>query len=507
VVHGGGAPWRCVRAPRKLAPMRALSSRGLLLLLLALALACTWSARGLPLVRNSLVYARASENVIAAGYDPRPVVTDSRQSYDKPILYAWASAPLVRLLGNHDGLRASSFLTSAAFLLALLHFARSFRALLPERGERAFLWLAAFGPCVVYQFWSAHPDGWFAALAVLAWSQTHRLVTRPEAPPVRGMLALGATLLVAILLKNYGLVLLLSCPAYFLWHLGRLRAEPRAARLLVSGLAVLALLGLFVAAAWSGHNPLSRLEGEGGGVGQYATGELWRSARGAWVALALALGLHFQAALVFALRRAAFGRELLAPLACFGAPYVLGLMPFPTTFYNMRYFQPLFALAALVLVRGAGGFRAARARVLWCAHGLTGAVLVLVFNSAPLFRRVEPWIPRLEVDWIGVPLSLLDNLRMRLHLEQQEFLGALDAAVPDGARLYLLDVNYYGDAQRGVYERAGLIRAEIHTSYAAARDFAPEEAEFYVYSARPVELGALGEVSDLGHGLWRVRRG
>lgn len=487
--------------------MRALSTRGLVLLLLALALAATCFARGLPLVRNSLVYARASENVIAAGYDPRPVVADSRLCYDKPILYAWFSAPLVRVLGNHDGLRASSFLTSAAFLLALLHFARSFRELLPQRGERAFLWLAAFGPCAVYQFWSAHPDGWFAALCVLAWSQTHRLATCVEEPPVRGMLTLAATLLLAILLKNYGLVLLLSCPAYFLWHRRELRADPRARRLLVSGAGVLVLLGLFVLTAWTGHNPLSRLEGEGGGVGQYGSGELWRSARGAWVALGLALCLHFQVALVFALRRAAFGRGLLAPLACFGAPYLLGLMPFPTTFYNMRYFLPLFALVALVLVRGARALAPLRARALWFAHGLAGALLVLVFNCAPVFRRLEPWIPRLEVDWIGVPLSLLDNLRMRLHLEQVEWLAALDAAVPDGARLYLLDVNYYGDAQRGVYERAGLIRAGITTSYADSRAFAPEEPEFYFYSARPVELGALGEVSDLGHGLWHVRRG
>ncbi len=487
--------------------MQALSTRGLVLFLLGLALLATWFARGLPLVRNSLVYARASENVIAAHYDPRPVVADSRQSYDKPILYAWLSAPFVRALGSHGGLRASSFLTSAALLLALLHFARSFRELLPERGERAFLLLAALGPCVFYQFWSAHPDGLFAALVVLAWSQTHRLVVRPEAAPVRGMLALGATLLVAILLKNYGLVLLVSCPAYFLWERRRLRTDPRVRRLLVSGLGVSALLGLFVLTAWTGHNPLSRLEGEGGGVGQYGSGELWRSARGTWVALALALCLHFQAALVFALRRAALEARLVAPLACFGAPYLLGLMPFPTTFYNMRYFLPLFALVALLLVRGAGALAPARARAVWLAHGLAGASLVLVFNCASVFRRLEPWVPRLEVDWIGVPLSLLDNLRMRLHLEQAEWLAALDAAVPDGALLYMLDVNYYGDAQRGVYEHAGLIRSGITTRYVPARDFAPSEAEFYVYSARPVELASLGEVSDLGHGLWRVRRG
>jgi len=320
--------------------------------------------------------------------------------------------------------------------------------------------------------------------------------------------ALGATLLVAILLKNYGLVLLLSCPLYLAWHLRALRADrARFRRLLVSSLAVFALIGVFVALAWTGHNPLSRLEGEGGGVGQYATGELWRSARGAWVALGLALFLQFQAALACAVRRGAWGREMAAPLACFAAPYVLGLMPFPTTFYNMRYFVPLFALGALVLVRGAASLAPATRRGLLAAHGVLGALLIAVFNCAPAYRAAEPWLPELQVNWIGVPLSLLDNLRMKLHLEQETVLANIDALVPAGATLYMLDVNYYGDAQRGVYERAGLIRRDITTVYAASQGFRPSELLFFVWRASPRPLPeGLGEVEDLGQGLFRVRR-
>ena len=32
---------------------------------------------------------------------------------------------------------------------------------------------------------------------------------------------------------------------------------------------------------------------------------------------------------------------MIAPLVCFAGVYIAGLMPFPTTFYNMRYFLPL----------------------------------------------------------------------------------------------------------------------------------------------------------------------
>ena len=57
-----------------------------------------------------------------------------------------------------------------------------------------------------------------------------------------------------------------------------LRASPeRFQRLWIAGLAVFGTIGVLVWLAWTGHNPFSRLEGEGGGVGQYATGELWRS--------------------------------------------------------------------------------------------------------------------------------------------------------------------------------------------------------------------------------------
>jgi hypothetical protein len=170
----------------------------------------------------------------------------------------------------------------------------------------------------------------------------------------------------------------------------------------------------------------------------------------------------------------------------------------------MRYFVPLYALGALVLARGAASVAPAVRRGLLAAHGLLGLALVVVFNCAPAHRAAEPWIPELQVSWIGVPLSLLDNLRMPLHLDQAAVLDNIDARVPPGATLYMLDVNYYRDAQQGVYERAGLIRPDITTVYASARDFHPEQRIFYVWRAAPPP--AVAELEDLGLGLWRARR-
>jgi hypothetical protein len=469
----------------------------ILLLLALLGTAAVLLNRRLPLVRNSLVYASASRHVIEHDYDPRPVVADSALSYDKPILYAWVSAPFVARFGAHDGLRITSWLGTIAYLLAAAYLGRVFLG----RDSSAFLVLATLGPCVVYQFWSAHPDGWFAALVVLAWALAERIVRDPSTRPVRRIALLGAVVYASILLKNYGLILGISIPLYALARRAKL---PR--RAWFAAVAVFGAMGVLVLLAWTGHHPLSRLEGEGGGVGQYNRGVFLTSAKGTFVQLGIALLLQFHVALVLATRRSAWVRDAVVPLVCFGGVYVAGLLPFPTTFYNMRYFLPLFPLVALVLVRGADAFAPATRRILLAGHVAIAVALVVVFDWAPAYRAAGPAIPELSVNWIGVPLSLLDNLRMKLHLDQAALLEEIDREVPAGSILYMVDVVYYGDAQQNVFEKDGLIRPDIETRYVSSRSFEPREKSFFVYGfrGRPRGLESFGSVTDLGRSLYRV---
>jgi len=473
----------------------------ILLLLALLGTAALLKNRRLPLVRNSLVYASASRHVIEHGYDPRPVVADSALSYDKPILYAWASAPFVARLGAHDGLRLTSWLGAIAYLAACAYFARTFLGKDPGTDAGQLVALAALGPCVVYQFWSAHPDGWFAALVVLAWALAERILADPTTRAVRRIAMLGAVVYASVLLKNYGLILGISIPLY---AVARRTKLPR--RAWIAAIAVFGAMGVLVLLARTGHHPLSRLEGEGGGVGQYNRGVFLTIAKGTFVQLGISILLQFHVALFLAARRSAWVRGTVVPLLCFGGVYVAGLMPFPTTFYNMRYFLPLFPLVALVLVRGAATFGSGARKVVLASHAAIACVLVAVFNWVPAYRAAEPAIPELTVDWIGVPLSLLDNLRMKLHLEQAEVLENINGQVPPGAVLYMVDVVYYGDAQHEVFERDGYLRSEIRTKYVSSRSFRPEEKAFYVYGfrGRPRGLESLGTVTDLGSSLFRV---
>jgi hypothetical protein len=476
------------------------------------ALTIAWFAigRGQPLVRNGLVYARAAWNVAAAGYDPRPVVADSHLSYDKPVGFALLASPLVARFGAHDGLRIASLLGALAYVAAVALFAK---ALLPgeerSRARAALLWLASFGPLVACQAWSAHPDAWFAALFVVAVALSHRLATGDDAGVPRRALLLAVVFVAAFLLKNYALILLPSCALYIAVQLRAAAHAGRRARRLAawSGAALLPVLA-FTVAARLGWNPLSRLEGEGGGADQYAfakIGSIW------WKTLAqlgIALALQFHVVLIGALRRTSLARDVLLPALCFGAIYVAGLTPFPTAFYNMRYFQPLFPLAALAVVRGAEAWPAAARRLAFTLFLLVNGATTLVWNVPSLFDRVRPRLPDTRVRWLenGPPLALLDNLRMEQHRDQAAWLATLNERAEPGARVYLLDVDYYRDAQRTVFERDGFLRPDLRTTYVSRRELRPEEPAFYVwsYGSPPPPLERYGRVTPLGNRVFRV---
>lgn len=70
----------------------------------------------------------------------------------------------------------------------------------------------------------------------------------------------------------------------------------------------------------------------------------------------------------------------------------------------------------------------------------------------------------------------------------------------------MVDVDDPRDAQQGVRERAGRIRADVETRCVARCALAPTGPEGFVYTPRPLSLGVLGEVTDLGGGFARVSR-
>lgn len=134
-----------------------------------------------PIVRNSLVYARAAENIVAHDFNPIPVVADYQSSYGKPIGFPWLVAPLVAVVGTNLGLMIGSAGSTVAFIFAAWFFVRWFDPFAFDERERAqALCLATIGPLVVYQFWSGHPDSLFAALVLVSFTLTHIVVAKAE---------------------------------------------------------------------------------------------------------------------------------------------------------------------------------------------------------------------------------------------------------------------------------------------------------------------------------------
>lgn len=476
-----------------------------LLLLAVVCVACLLANHDLPLVRNGIVYARAAEHVIERHYDGLAVVADSKLSYDKPIGFAWLAAPLVAACGTNLGLELVSCAGTLAYLLALFCFAHSFDPYGFSGRERALVvLLGGFTPIVAYQSWSAHPDSLYAALYIGSFCLAQRFVERPGL----GKVAWIALLVFAsLMLKNYGAILLPSIGLYALWNRRRILAAPGGGTAAVALVLALALLGTLVWLGLHGHNVLMRTEGEGGGASQLLAGVWWERCLGTLAQLGITLLVNLHVALL----PLCWSRRWPWPaLVSFCVPYLAGLMLFPASFYNMRYLIPLLPFGALLAVAGLRRFGPGARRVALGSFGALAGLLVLLFDCAPLYRSVGDTLPKLELafTWPGIPLSLLDNLRLPAHLRQKAWLDNLNEKVERDGLVYMLDVNYYGDAQQGVFERAGSIRADIRTRYAASRGFAPQEPSFYVQGPLrdPQLLAQLGKSSDLGLGLYRVER-
>src|SRR6266480_7353479 len=301
---------------------------------------------GWPIARNALCYAKAALGIIEHRFNLFAVAHDRAWTSGKPIFFSAFAAPFVWLFDVNAGTIIASAIGTAFFLwmvaLALPRLNR-LSGLDPTLTPLEFV-LVASNPLVLYQFWSAYPDSLFAGLVMLAFILTDVIATEPERDTRWYIFGLGVTIYLAIHTKLYGAVLVLTCPFYLLMH-GRqlfIRSSDRASKIGILA-AVLAALAAVIVTAKLGINPLLDFA-EGAGFGGYVSGIVdsnIRNIAGSLYMLGFAILLAFQAALLFLATRAAWRAWAQAPTV-FAAIYLLGLMPFPGTGYNMRYFLPAF---------------------------------------------------------------------------------------------------------------------------------------------------------------------
>jgi hypothetical protein len=471
----------------------------------------------LPIVRNSLEYAKAALEISAHHFDLFAVVHDRAWSCGKPIFFGLLAAPFVPLFGAGAATLIASSVGTALFLwMTLVTLARLNRRVGVDPAlEPLQLILVAFNPLVLYQFWSAYPDSAFAALVLLAFNLTDHIAVNPERDTRWHIVALGVTIDVAFHTKLYGAVLVFACPLYLLMH-GReliVSSSHRGSKLAVLCV-VFALLTADLGAAALRVNPLLDLA-DGAGFGSYKSGLVDAASRdigGALSMLGFAVLLVFQVALPFLGVRAARHAWALTPTT-FAAVYLAGLLTFPGTNYNMRYFLPVFPFLAVPVAAGMQSVAPALRRTALVGFGALAALLVLIFNVAEVEERVQPVAAAVAAP--GGRLSLwledwLDNLRLPAQIELMKQIDAINTGVPRGSVLYWAS-DYNKTASHGLAAELGVaagldVRYVLHPAVVQASTDPVFLTEFTSYPPRErlSQTPGWATAQSLGHGLFRL---
>jgi hypothetical protein len=484
-------------------------------LLLVLALGALFTLINLkwPIARNALCYAKASLGLIQNHFNLFAVARDRAWTAGKPVFFTVVATPFVWLFGANSGLIMASFLGTTFFLgMAALALPKLNKLcgvdprLLPLE-----LALVALNPLVIYQFWSGYPDSLFAGLIILSFILIDIIATEPERDTRRHVVGLTATIFIAIHTKLYGAVLLVMCAVYLLVYI---RPFLKRSSHLTAKLALLVifavLLGGVLIATKLGRYPLLDFS-EGAGFDSYVAGATHSRIASIFAStkmLAFAIALAFQLSLLFLFTRTARRTSALAP-TLFISIYILGLLPFDGTGYNMRYFLPVSLFLAPPLAAGAASLGTVMRRAILSAYGVVAVLFILVFNFAPMQRAFAPVIAAASRKRSHVNLWL-DNLRLPVHIVIREQIDSINEQVPSGAVLYWSS-SYYGTTTHGLAEHLGVkkgleIRCVLNDS-----EIPPQVKQVFLVEftteAPPDTLSSplVGmNVTSLGHGLFRL---
>ena len=479
--------------------------------MIALGLFVTLLNLDLPIIRNAHCYAKATRGLLLTHLDVAAIVGNDAWTSGKPILFALLATPIAALADLDIAMILTSALGTIFYLwMAWLALRRINArcgisdALLPI--EFAFL---AFNPLVVYQFWSAYPDSLFAGFALLAFILADMIATNPDKDMRWHILAMAAAIVLALHTKLYGAILAITCPLYLALHWrGWIDRGRQLRSKLILLLAVLAGIGLLLVAVKLRIYPWLRLD-NGAGVQGFKTGltDPDRDISGAFMMMAFALLLNAQFALLSLTRRATWVALDLPPLL-FVLIYLAGLILFPGTDKNMRYFLPAFPFIAAALAAGVQQMR--HKRIVLAAFAICGAASIAIFNLAPAERVARPLLAR-SLRHYPMLDTLLDNLRLPAQLAVKRGIASINAHVPDGGTLYWIS-DYNGTATFGAAHDLG-VKPSINLRYVMRVDQIPPSAHgaFAVHytgnsfraelSSRPTGP-ALENVAD---GMFRIK--
>jgi hypothetical protein len=434
------------------------TTRLTLAVLVAVGLAATIANADLPVVRNSLVYARMVDAIEDRNLAAWEVCSDPDQAKKQGCGFAMMAVPIVRAVGMNVGLKVASFIGTALFLAALVVFFRRFNARfgLDDRDVPLELAATCFNPLIIYQFWSAYPDTLFAALYLTSFVLADKLVRDPAPRVGRLAAAFVAVVALAVVVKPAGLILFPLHALFAVWHHARLaelaRREPRRVAILAASAVV--LVG-WVALGKLGWNPFLNING-----GEYDRPVAYLdSVKGVVILWAIVFG----ALLVFAVPRLSMTRTDAIVLVLLAA-HVHIIMVFHAASFNLRHYLPAIAFATPYVVRALRRTRRPRlASGAIAVFFATNAAAIAAFNIPGANRSLADSVPASVLADYGY----LDNLRLAAQRRVGDALATINRELPPNAELLYVS-SYYGDGADGIYERAGLLRSDLRVVYSSS---------------------------------------
>ena len=471
-----------------------LPAWGVLISIILMSIVFVFINLDLPVVRNSVLYAQISVNLIKENFDLWKVNFDPNLGYGKPILFPLLSVPLTLLFGGNTGLVLTSFLGTLCLLMSCMWLFLRLNQLLslPRAALSVELLVTFINPLMLYQFWSAYPDTLFSAFFVLSFVLLDKIL-RDTKKTHLVIIAYFAVIYFSITIKYYGLILLFIHPAYVFMNRDLLRnfSLPPGKKLTLL-IAIFCFVCLLVLARFQLNPTLNLGQATGGGYKVYMDGfknldlPFHRNLACLFVFLAVTLN-----ASVWLVIRGILADFRLIPIAVASAIFFMGLLMYPHMFFNIRFLIPVIPFLALAISVAVfrSRFKNSNRKIFLFSLALNLA-LSIYFNHQATFMFFEPYSKKLtsiqhsylsQLFW-KVNMYYLDSLRMREHIKIQKNWNNINQHIPPGATLYMVGADYYEDSLHGIYEQLGFVRNDIVVKYVALiDDIKSSEQDFYLF--------------------------